>query len=62
VFVSEAKQNVGQDFPHRILEMEMDLEFYYKSKEEPISKIGFKQTEEKGEDKEEETKITTVES
>ena len=58
VFVSEAKQNVGQDFPHRILEMEMDLEFYYKSKEEPISKIGFKQTEEK----EEETKITTVES
>ena len=62
VFVSEAKQNVGQDFPHRILEMEMDLDFYYKSKEVPITKIGFKQTEEKSEDKDDETKITTVES
>lgn len=41
VFLIEAKQNVGQDFPHRILELESDLEFY-QAKKVPINKIGFK--------------------
>lgn len=43
IFIIEAKQNVGQDFPHRILELESDLEFY-QDKKAPINKIGFKQT------------------
>lgn len=42
LFLIEAKQNVGQDFPHRILELESDLEFY-QAKKVPINKIGFKQ-------------------
>lgn len=42
VFLLEAKQNVGQDFPHRILELEADLEFY-QTKKVHINKIGFKQ-------------------
>ncbi|WLD24911.1 ATP-binding protein [Flavobacterium dauae] len=42
VFLIEAKQNVGQDFPHRILELEADLESY-QTKKAPINKIGFKQ-------------------
>ena len=42
VFLIEAKQNVGQDFPHRILELEADLESY-QAKKPPIKKIGFKQ-------------------
>lgn len=41
IFLIEAKQNVGQDFPHRILELESDLEFY-QAKKIPINKIGFK--------------------
>ncbi len=41
IFLIEAKQNVGQDFPHRILELESDLEFY-QAKKVPINKIGFK--------------------
>lgn len=41
VFILEAKQNVGQDFPHRFLELEADLEFY-QAKKAPINKIGFK--------------------
>ncbi len=40
-FALEAKQNAGTDFPHRIMEMEMEFEFY-KVKQEPIRKIGFK--------------------
>lgn len=46
IFVNEAKQNVGQDFPHRIIELNADLEFYLNTKEIPITKIGFKQNEE----------------
>lgn len=46
IFVNEAKQNVGQDFPHRIIELNADLEFYLNTKEMPITKIGFKQNEE----------------
>jgi len=42
IFLIEAKQNVGQDFPHRILELEADLESY-QTKKTPINKIGFKQ-------------------
>lgn len=42
VFLLEAKQNVGQDFSHRILELEADLESY-QAKKPPINKIGFKQ-------------------
>ena len=42
VFLVEAKQNVGQDFPHRILELESDLESF-QAKKVPIKKIGFKQ-------------------
>ena len=42
IFLMEAKQNVGQDFPHRILELEADLESY-QAKKPPINKIGFKQ-------------------
>src|SRR5690606_2435123 len=42
VFIVEAKQNIGQDFPHRILELESDLEFY-QAKKAPVNKIGFKQ-------------------
>ena len=45
VFLVEAKQNVGQDFPHRILELEADLESY-QAKKPPINKIGFKQVNE----------------
>lgn len=45
VFLIEAKQNVGQDFPHRILELEADLESY-QAKKPPINKIGFKQVNE----------------
>lgn len=44
-FILEAKQNVGTDFPHRILEMEAELDFY-KVKQEPVRKIGFKVNEE----------------
>ncbi|HLW62973.1 MAG TPA: ATP-binding protein [Flavobacterium sp.] len=43
VFIAEAKQNIGQDFPHRILELESDLDFYM-TKKAPVKKIGFKQT------------------
>lgn len=43
IFIAEAKQNIGQDFPHRILELEADLEFY-QAKKVPLNKIGFKQT------------------
>ncbi len=43
IFIAEAKQNIGQDFPHRILELEADLEFY-QAKKIPVNKIGFKQT------------------
>ena len=46
IFLTEAKQNVGQDFPARLIEINGDLEFYLKTKEIPINKIGFKQTEE----------------
>ncbi|HLW41789.1 MAG TPA: hypothetical protein VKY82_05425 [Flavobacterium sp.] len=42
IFIAEAKQNIGQDFPHRILELESDLEFY-QAKKAPVNKIGFKQ-------------------
>lgn len=42
IFLVEAKRNVGQDFPHRILELEADLESY-QTKKAPINKIGFKQ-------------------
>lgn len=45
VFLIEAKQNVGQDFPHRILELEADLESF-QAKKPPINKIGFKQVNE----------------
>lgn len=45
VFLLEAKQNVGQDFSHRILELEADLESY-QAKKPPINKIGFKQVNE----------------
>jgi len=45
IFLLEAKQNVGQDFPHRILELEADLESY-QAKKTPINKIGFKQDNE----------------
>ncbi len=45
VFLTEAKQNVGQDFPARLIEINADLEFYLKTKEIPINKIGFKQTD-----------------
>lgn len=41
LFLMEVKQNLGQDFPHRILEMESDLESY-QAKKTPINKIGFK--------------------
>lgn len=44
IFLIEAKQNVGQEFPHRILELESDLEAY-QAKKAPINKIGFKQPE-----------------
>lgn len=47
VFLIETKQNVGQDFSHRILELEADLESY-QAKKTPINKIGFKQVNEKG--------------
>ncbi|CAM3206693.1 ATP-binding protein [Empedobacter falsenii] len=46
IFVNEAKQNVGQDFPHRLIELNADLEFYLTTKEIPITKIGFKQSDE----------------
>lgn len=46
IFLTEAKQNVGQDFPHRLIELNADLEFYLSSKEIPITKIGFKQSDE----------------
>ena len=42
IFLLEAKQNVGQDFPHRILELEADIESF-QAKKLPIKKIGFKQ-------------------
>ncbi|WP_291050905.1 MULTISPECIES: ATP-binding protein [unclassified Empedobacter] len=45
IFLTEAKQNVGQDFPHRLIELNADLEFYLSSKEIPITKIGFKQSD-----------------
>lgn len=45
IFLIEAKQNVGQDFSHRILELEADLESY-QAKKTPINKIGFKQVNE----------------
>lgn len=45
IFLIEAKQNVGQDFSHRILELEADLESY-QTKKVPINKIGFKQVNE----------------
>lgn len=48
IFIVEAKQNVGQDFPHRILELESDLEFY-QAKKAPINKIGFKKSNEETE-------------
>ena len=41
IFIMEAKQNVGQDFPHRFLELEAELD-YYQAKKAPINKIGFK--------------------
>lgn len=44
IFLVESKQNVGQEFPHRILELESDLETY-QTKKAPINKIGFKQQE-----------------
>ena len=44
-FVMDAKQNVGTDFPHRFLEMEMEFDFY-KVKKEPTRKIGFKSSTE----------------
>lgn len=44
-FVVDAKQNVGTDFPHRFLEIEMEFEFY-KVKKEPKRKIGFKSSTE----------------
>jgi len=43
-FIMEAKQNVGTEFPHRILELESEFEFY-KVKQEPIRQIGFKADE-----------------
>ncbi|MFV0226893.1 ATP-binding protein [Empedobacter falsenii] len=46
IFVNEAQQNVGQDFPHRLIELNADLEFYLTTKEIPITKIGFKQSDE----------------
>ncbi|SEH68676.1 ATPase family associated with various cellular activities (AAA) [Paenimyroides aquimaris] len=45
IFLIEAKQSVGQDFPHRVLELEADLESY-QAKKVPINKIGFKQENE----------------
>ena len=45
VFIAEAKQNAGQDFPHRILELESDMESF-QTKKTPINKIGFKQPNE----------------
>lgn len=42
IFLIEVKQNLGQDFPHRILELEADLESF-QAKKAPINKIGFKQ-------------------
>jgi len=45
IFLIEVKQSVGQDFPHRILELEADLESY-QAKKVPINKIGFKQENE----------------
>jgi hypothetical protein len=44
VFIMEAKQNIGQDFPHRILGLESDFEFY-QAKKTPVNKIGFKQSD-----------------
>ncbi|WKW45821.1 ATP-binding protein [Myroides sp. JBRI-B21084] len=46
IFLIEAKQNMGQDFPHRILEMEADLESF-QAKKAPINKIGFKADDDK---------------
>ncbi|WP_448607001.1 AAA family ATPase [Paenimyroides ceti] len=43
-FIMEAKQNVGTEFPHRILELESEFDFY-KVKQEPIRQIGFKADE-----------------
>ena len=43
LFLHEARQSVGTDFPHRLLELEMELD-YYRVKQEPIRKIGY-QTE-----------------
>lgn len=54
-FVLDAKQNVGTDFPHRFLEMEMEFDFY-KVKKEPTRKIGFKSS---AEDSSEETEEIT---
>ena len=51
IFLTEAKQNVGQDFPARLIEINGDLEFYLKTKEIPVTKIGFKQTEEDSDEK-----------
>ncbi len=49
IFIREAKQNVEQDFPHRLMELEIDLDYYFGSKEVPTNKIGFKQIEEEPE-------------
>ena len=54
VFILEAKQNVGQDFPHRFLELEADLEFY-QAKKVPVNKIGFKKETELPEPKDKNT-------
>lgn len=45
VFLIEVKRSVGQDFTHRILELEADLESY-QTKKPPVKKIGFKQVPE----------------
>ncbi len=50
IFIAEVKQNLGQDFPHRILELESDLEFY-QAKKAPVNKIGFKQTKDVSKEK-----------
>lgn len=44
-FGLEAQQNVGSDFPYRLLELSAEIE-YFKAKEEPIRQIGFKSQDE----------------
>lgn len=44
-FGMEAQQNVGSDFPYRLLELSAEIE-HFKTKEEPIRQIGFKLKEE----------------